>query len=66
MSRKEKDTSLKHMEEKSIKWRCIVCEKDITTDICPICGINREEVLIFNAGSDIESEKSSLKLTQKS
>ena len=61
----EKDTSLKHMEEKSIKWRCIVCEKDITTDICPICGINREEVLIFNAGSDIESEKSSLKLTKK-
>ena len=29
-------------------WKCLICEQETGEDICPTCGVTREDTMIFN------------------
>ena len=55
----ETDNLLRNRKTHKETWKCLICEQETTEDICPTCGVTREDTMIFNESSTpIESTES--------
>ena len=63
MCHEKKDTELKLLKQKAVSWKCQVCEGETTVEICPNCGISREDTLAYTSAVDKKSSSPSLKLS---
>ena len=44
----ETDNSLRSKKIHQETWKCLICEQETGEDICPTCGVTREDTMIFN------------------
>jgi hypothetical protein len=63
MCHEKKDTELKLLKQEAVSWKCQVCEGETTVEICPNCGISREDTLAYTSTVDKKSSSPSLKLS---
>ena len=44
----EIDNSLRTKKIHQETWECLICEQETGEDVCPTCGVTREDTMIFN------------------